>query len=57
MPVVEHYEPQGKLVKISAVPPPEEVFKYTEEAIEKACGHGNTKDQKALAASYIDALP
>ena len=25
MPVVEHYERQGKLAKISAVPPPEEV--------------------------------
>ena len=25
MPVVEHYERQGKLAKISAVPPPDEV--------------------------------
>ena len=25
MPVVEHYEKQGKLAKISAVPPPNEV--------------------------------
>jgi hypothetical protein len=57
MPVVEHYERQGLLVKISAVPPPDVVFKDTEKAIEKACGHGVSKEQKDLAASYINALP
>jgi adenylate kinase family enzyme len=38
MPVVEHYEKQGKLGRISAVPPPQEVFRETEPAVLQACG-------------------
>lgn len=51
MPVVEDYEQKGLLVRISAVPPPEEVFKETERAIEKGCNHRTSvHEQEALAA-------
>ena len=32
MPVIEHYERQGKLAKISAVPPPEEASTFLTDA-------------------------
>ncbi|CAL8469532.1 g9073 [Coccomyxa elongata] len=51
IPVVEYYERKGLLVKISAVPPPEEVFKETEKAIQRGCSHRtNVHEQEALAA-------
>jgi adenylate kinase family enzyme len=34
LPVIEHYEKQGKAHKISAVPAPEEVFERVQEALE-----------------------
>ncbi len=49
--MVEYYEQRGLLVKISAVPPPEEVFKETEKAIERGCSHRtDVHEQEALAA-------
>ena len=48
MPVVEYYEQKGLLVKISAVPPPEEVFKETQKAINRGCT--DVHEQEALAA-------
>ena len=34
IPVVEHYEAQGKAKRISAVPPPDEVFLEVEKALD-----------------------
>lgn len=50
MPVAEYYEHQHKLVKISAVPPPEEVFKDSKKAVERACHNRAGAMQEAVAA-------
>ncbi|KAL1872129.1 bifunctional uridylate/adenylate kinase [Diaporthe australafricana] len=38
MPVVEYYEKQGRVVKIDATPPPEEVAEHTKAAIRERLG-------------------
>ncbi|KAJ0116019.1 hypothetical protein N8I77_003896 [Diaporthe amygdali] len=38
MPVVEYYEKQGRVVKIDATPPPEEVAEHTKAAIKERLG-------------------
>lgn len=40
MPVVEYYEKQGRVVKIDATPPPEEVEAKTREALRERLGEG-----------------
>jgi len=38
MPVVDYYEKQGRVVKVDATPPPEEVFKVTQKRLGEALG-------------------
>lgn len=40
MPVVEYYEKQGRVVKIDATPPPEEVEAKTRDALRERLGEG-----------------
>eukprot|EP00877_Chromochloris_zofingiensis_P005325 jgi/Chrzof1/14794/Cz09g16130.t1 len=48
MPVIEHYEHQGKAHRISAVPPPEEVFKTVQNILE-----GKSSPQEATAEEEL----
>ena len=48
MPVMEHYERQGKLAKISAVPPPEEASTFLTSA-PVTCASGASLDGRGLS--------
>ena len=50
LPVVEHYEGSGKAVRISAVPPPDEVFLEVDRALSRVPCHQESAEKEALAA-------
>lgn len=49
LPVVEHYERSGKAVRVSAVPPPDEVFAEVDRALSGLPCHQESAPE-ALAA-------
>ena len=56
MPVVEKYASQGKAHKISAVPPPEEVFLEVEKILQPVFGEDTfTSDTVAVQSASVDS--
>ena len=55
MPVVDKYASQGKAHKISAVPPPEEVFLEVEKVLEPVFGEATSSGNVAAPASAASA--
>ena len=48
MPVIEHYERQGKLAKISAVPPPDEASTFLTDAPVTCASEASSCQQRGL---------
>ena len=53
MPVVDKYASEGKAHKISAVPPPEEVFLEVEKVLEPVFGESRSSTGGAASASTV----
>ena len=53
MPVVDKFASEGKAHKISAVPPPEEVFLEVEKVLEPLFGEGRSSAAEATAPSTV----